>query len=572
MPSTFLEDVSSAAQELVGGLGLLENKMHLEVPPGFELRAGGVGELHVGGGMRVPVEILAIDAISEPKRARVRREDTGEVTTVDVLESGLQDGGNGSKGEYPLVDPRTTTIFQDYEDSFEIIKDWKGTGAKDAPAPAAAVDHDQPAECGGEPSSSEPEPEEHPKAPIIAKPEVSQVPQGSVRDARRHKTEPADASNAPWETLGPLITSPISGAMEHLVNSSRRMSFDNFKDYWQTPGDVAAASESKTASTPQTNSDKGASPWSRLGFSPTTKSPVDSFTNRMPSFDSFGGYWSSGSKPSRPSSKVTSDGSLAAQQAKKTMDASAKGAMDAVGAMVESVDGLLSKVATAITATGSGSSTTFDRAELPPGEGVAQKVLRANATLPLDICFCLPADYTYGMSPIIVRGPHGPLAVPVPEGKGPGDEIKFRLGPQTVYRVTVPEGASVGDVVSLGLPNGETIQATVPDGKQAGDEFEVSPSVVMVQVPNGANPGDRLVFNSTDGMERFVTVPRGPLPGSYFEVHPNSDATNPMTTASARPAEPAQDAEAAAVLNAPSMEPAKTAPEPSPLALEAFAG
>merc|ERR1712232_1087785 len=133
--------MGSAASSVLADMGLLEeSRPRLLAPPEFDLRAGVAGELLVGKGMRVSVEVLAVDAISEPKRARVRREDTGEVTTVEVLETGDRSSADRDQPEYPLVDPRTTTIFQDYEDSFALINNcWKAPDAKDASAPAAAI-------------------------------------------------------------------------------------------------------------------------------------------------------------------------------------------------------------------------------------------------------------------------------------------------------------------------------------------------------------------------------------------------------------------------------------------------
>jgi len=141
----------------------------------------------------------------------------------------------------------------------------------------------------------------------------------------------------------------------------------------------------------------------------------------------------------------------------------------------------------------------------------------ANSSLPHDLFFTVPKDCRPGQ-PVCVEGPHGPLTVPLPQGYQAGERCRVRFGPMALHVLTVPEGKSPGDMMKFEGADEEQLETTVPQGKMVGDVFEVSPPALMVQVPDGAKSGDQITFTAPDGTERGVEVPKGMQPTQYFPV------------------------------------------------------
>merc|ERR1740123_1053877 len=81
-------------------------------------------------------------------------------------------------------------------------------------------------------------------------------------------------------------------------------------------------------------------------------------------------------------------------------------------------------------------------------DGHAGRILPAKTALPLELNFVVPPDSISGQL-VVVDGPFGPLRVPVPVGKAPGQRCSFWLGPSLAYVLTVPEGAQAGTVLGF---------------------------------------------------------------------------------------------------------------------------
>lgn len=118
------------APTLVGGIvqeagswlaGLAAPQPPFLVAPGDA--AGGVEvgdreELHLKGGETIAVKVLAVDTISTPPRAKVLCLDTQEALTVPVYQE--EEVRRYEEEEGLMVDAGQTTVYQDYEDAFNL--------------------------------------------------------------------------------------------------------------------------------------------------------------------------------------------------------------------------------------------------------------------------------------------------------------------------------------------------------------------------------------------------------------------------------------------------------------------
>jgi len=146
------------------------------------------------------------------------------------------------------------------------------------------------------------------------------------------------------------------------------------------------------------------------------------------------------------------------------------------------------------------------------------QTLAANCTTPQELTFTVPLDLTEeGYA--CISGPFGPMLVPVPDDRRPGDKCSIKLGPSNSYKVEVPDSKYAGDKMTFNGDNGEELQVVVPKGKGPGDFFEVTPPTLMVQVPIGARKGDQLIFTVPDTKKKLsAPCPGGLDPGQYFAV------------------------------------------------------
>lgn len=155
----------------------------------------------------------------------------------------------------------------------------------------------------------------------------------------------------------------------------------------------------------------------------------------------------------------------------------------------------------------------------------ADGYLEAKSMPPCEIKVQIPYDQIPD-EPICFQGPHGPLAIPTPEGKSPGDQVSLRLAPEAVYRVDVPKHAQPGDQIHFTPPDGsQAMSVRVPENKKPGEQFEVAPIAVMVQVPEHATDGTTVRFKVRGEAKSFTNaeyatavVPKGLEPGHYFAV------------------------------------------------------
>jgi len=150
-----------------------------------------------------------------------------------------------------------------------------------------------------------------------------------------------------------------------------------------------------------------------------------------------------------------------------------------------------------------------------PSETVMKRVLPVQAALPQVLSFTVPNDAVPGQL-VCIKGPHGPMHIPLPDSAEPGKPCSFRLGASWHHEVMVPEECKPGDMVTFTSKSGEQLQATVPEGKKPGETFQVLPRVVMLQVPRGALPGDLLAFTTPLGTSLMSPVPQKCMPGQYF--------------------------------------------------------
>eukprot|EP00928_Gymnodinium_smaydae_P003969 TRINITY_DN11395_c0_g1_i1.p1 TRINITY_DN11395_c0_g1~~TRINITY_DN11395_c0_g1_i1.p1 ORF type:complete len:502 (-),score=69.17 TRINITY_DN11395_c0_g1_i1:456-1856(-) len=442
-----------------------------------DLREGGLGELELDRGKRATVTILAVDMISVPHRARVKRDDTGEILTVcvtDKIASNPNEQAEGKEGA--LLDTRTTTVFQDFEDSFDLV------------TRTHSIDE---ACASSSPSKAAPVNEATVKAPISDAPDTK---------------EPTNSDEACKATGSVSYKPKETTAVESLV--SRMSSFDGFKDLWSAP-----VPQAKQKGTSEGDSAVAAGGWGNINLSESL-SQMDSLVNRVASFDGIKDFWPA----------TSSSGANTKTDAVKKPGSDADSIMEGFAARVSAV------VAKATAGVSAPPGATFDRAELPPPADVARPLIhRALATPPMDMSFELPHDFDFAQETVCVSGPHGSLNVPVPPGATPGQRLHYRLGPKMALRATVPEGAAAGDTIGLSLPDGRCIQVNIPEGKDAGEQFDVVPPVLMVQVPRAARAGDTVSFSapqaSADGghgaaaeVEQTAVVPEGYAPGQYFEV------------------------------------------------------
>lgn len=97
---------------LVGGQRALITRGAVEV--------GDIEYVQTKEGKRALVKVLATDTISRPPRARVQREDTHEVFVVPVLHPEEAAEMGCAEVEDTMFDSRTSTIYQDYDDSFAL--------------------------------------------------------------------------------------------------------------------------------------------------------------------------------------------------------------------------------------------------------------------------------------------------------------------------------------------------------------------------------------------------------------------------------------------------------------------
>jgi hypothetical protein len=154
----------------------------------------------------------------------------------------------------------------------------------------------------------------------------------------------------------------------------------------------------------------------------------------------------------------------------------------------------------------------------PPGR---EDVLEANVTWPLELFFDAPRTDSVPGGEITLQGPHGPLKVPLPRGKRPGEKCTFKLAPENppTFEVVVPDGAKPGDSVNVEGVGDQLLSTMIPEGKKPGDKFLVNLPTLMVRVPGGARPGDEVMFLvPNEESVRFTRVPDGLRPLEYFPV------------------------------------------------------
>jgi len=149
-------------------------------------------------------------------------------------------------------------------------------------------------------------------------------------------------------------------------------------------------------------------------------------------------------------------------------------------------------------------------------------IFKANACLPITLQFTVPPKHRPGQ-PVCLQGPHGLLYHNLPQGYQPGDTCSVRLGPlQNTEQIAVPEGKQPGDIIKFEGPDGEELETQIPPGLQPGDVFDATPPSVIVQVPQDAKPGDMVQFrvppqaNVQDTSDRLTKIPKGLSPGQYF--------------------------------------------------------
>eukprot|EP00933_Yihiella_yeosuensis_P074396 TRINITY_DN83315_c0_g1_i1.p1 TRINITY_DN83315_c0_g1~~TRINITY_DN83315_c0_g1_i1.p1 ORF type:complete len:233 (+),score=48.82 TRINITY_DN83315_c0_g1_i1:108-806(+) len=159
----------------------------------------------------------------------------------------------------------------------------------------------------------------------------------------------------------------------------------------------------------------------------------------------------------------------------------------------------------------------WPKATLAGRDSDGQRRWNALTTHPQDLFFHVPEDARVG-EVLTIRGPHGPMPVPLPEDAEPGKLYKLKIRPNADFKVSVPQHWRPGDKVDFEGPNGQHLVVDVPPGYRAGDQFDVTPPTAMVQIPEHARPGDKLVFNSMDCKPMEAEVPSDLKPLHYFAV------------------------------------------------------
>ena len=113
----------------------------------------------------------------------------------------------------------------------------------------------------------------------------------------------------------------------------------------------------------------------------------------------------------------------------------------------------------------------------------------------------------------------GPVAVTVPAGTSPGNQLEVKVPKPDVYKVAVPAGMRPGQTFKMDTDAGPTT-VKVPPGFGPGQEIEVKApkcDVYKVPVPAGKRPGQTFKMD-TDAGPTTVKVPPGFGPGQEIEV------------------------------------------------------
>eukprot|EP00927_Polykrikos_kofoidii_P083499 TRINITY_DN8561_c0_g1_i1.p1 TRINITY_DN8561_c0_g1~~TRINITY_DN8561_c0_g1_i1.p1 ORF type:complete len:235 (+),score=33.78 TRINITY_DN8561_c0_g1_i1:75-707(+) len=155
------------------------------------------------------------------------------------------------------------------------------------------------------------------------------------------------------------------------------------------------------------------------------------------------------------------------------------------------------------------------RAEAEAAAARAPRVFQALSCVPQDMVFTIPLEAKIG-DPVCVQGPCGPLCLPFPAGKKPGEQASMRLGPPPSFNIKIPEGHEAGKPVNFKNDKGEIMQTQAPADLKPGDNFDIYPPAMMVQVPFGARPGDTVSFDGINGQTVTAQVPPGMQPGTFF--------------------------------------------------------
>jgi len=523
-----IEEVTSVAASLLGGLG----KGRAYLAQSADIEVGGFEELRLAEGGSVLAKVLGIDTISQPNRARVERVDTGEVITVPIMEqenapssATTQKFGGGGK---TLLDSRTTTIFQDYEDSFKFFQ--AGPEVADescSPEKSCSPKKERRgSRVRAAPRDDAPQPEEGPAEEPAQETEASATEGEAVDD---------EESEEARDALSPMRRRPTTpAATTPSAVPPRSFSLDDDDDQMVYP--MAPRSFSVDTALLSGLGEEGLQ--LQEGSDTQLSKGLDVFgdaVKRGPSAQRHQSARRQRRQSARfPTVDEAAEAAPAARSRPRRMTATPSkpseggggGAWESFGLtnVLGAGDSFMSRVATAFGAGASG----WDALKLLGGGEDSQgggspsaeftRATRAECTLPVDISFNLPESLAEGQRSVCVRGPHGPICVQLREGAQPGESMQVRIGPKTSYRVKVPEGVAVGEVMAIQLPDGTQIQTTVPPGKQAGDEFDLSPPCVMVHVPKGLGPGDEVAFSAPDGREHTATVPQDLVLGQYFEV------------------------------------------------------
>lgn len=134
--STFLAELAGAPREWLVSPGDLAG----------DLSAGDLEELHfLKLSSTAACKVLAIDTISRPNRAKVELIDGGKIMVVPVLEeaeaarwSSHAQEDEEEEHEIQMVDGKNMTIYQDFDDAFDLAEDRLATSETVRCAAAAA--------------------------------------------------------------------------------------------------------------------------------------------------------------------------------------------------------------------------------------------------------------------------------------------------------------------------------------------------------------------------------------------------------------------------------------------------
>eukprot|EP00929_Paragymnodinium_shiwhaense_P006884 TRINITY_DN110834_c0_g1_i1.p1 TRINITY_DN110834_c0_g1~~TRINITY_DN110834_c0_g1_i1.p1 ORF type:complete len:599 (+),score=137.37 TRINITY_DN110834_c0_g1_i1:126-1922(+) len=525
---------------------------------------GGFAEAHLDNDAApVSVAVLSIDTKSKPEQAKVQRLDTGEVLHLDVLDSSevakLQ-GDAIDEETAKMLDPALSSVEQDFEDSFDIVRPKGRTSNPGSPAPATEKAEDT--QGAADAASPEKTSEATSPQPDVAEAKAEKRPEGPKLPPRTASFDISDAGlganvkEASWPETTPC--EPIEECLEedtvfdslglptaienidHLV--TRITSFDVSTLFPVVKTErTAVGSEQKAREAAQAvnggYAEKSAKqPWEQLNALPTMDSLVTTMTS-LNVKDLFNAAETtlatiefadplSIKKPSEslkiiPGEKIDSKKKLG----KWDNFAATTGFQDdadPVNGFVSRISGFdvsnwlgsdkaesskkasswspLDDVSNAVTAFVSAATggPTFDRAAAPP----SMEFERGGKAQP-------KLFRTKAIMPL-------ELSFRLPESIPPEQEMVWIAGPHGPMSVTVPPGTRHGDVVQVRIGPKALHRLVVPEGVAEGEAMvAVMPSGehINATVPAGKKAGDEFHVCPAALM---VQVPVGASAGDHL--------------------------------------------------------